>query len=184
MHRSTFLPLQHTATLIFSVDWGLHAGVHCSDNGVVHRGRHVLRRAVGDGERSIGPSGQNRRPGGVVGAAICREPAAVLSGSTSGDTTGGFRHLVAPPGTRHRRLLSSDGTDTVGKPTGHTRVRFGLADCMEALRALGGSDASHSFHADRGILADMAGPVWEHIQTLAHRRFRLDPSVRPIRTGG
>ena len=23
MHRSTFLPLQHTATLIFSVDWGL-----------------------------------------------------------------------------------------------------------------------------------------------------------------
>ncbi len=22
MHRSTFLPLQHTATLIFSVDWG------------------------------------------------------------------------------------------------------------------------------------------------------------------
>ena len=23
MHRSTFLPLQHAATLIFSVDWGL-----------------------------------------------------------------------------------------------------------------------------------------------------------------
>ena len=26
MHRSTFLPLQHTATLIFSVDWGLDWG--------------------------------------------------------------------------------------------------------------------------------------------------------------
>ena len=25
MHRSTFLPLQHAATLIFSVDWGLDA---------------------------------------------------------------------------------------------------------------------------------------------------------------
>ena len=23
MHRSTFLPLQHAVTLIFSVDWGL-----------------------------------------------------------------------------------------------------------------------------------------------------------------
>ena len=29
MHRSTFLPLQHAATLIFSVDWGLDvAAVH------------------------------------------------------------------------------------------------------------------------------------------------------------
>ena len=26
MHRSTFLPLQHAATLIFSVDWGLCSG--------------------------------------------------------------------------------------------------------------------------------------------------------------
>ncbi len=26
MHRSTFLPLQHTATLIFSVDWGYADG--------------------------------------------------------------------------------------------------------------------------------------------------------------
>ena len=26
MHRSTFLPLQHTATLISSVDWGLDTG--------------------------------------------------------------------------------------------------------------------------------------------------------------
>ena len=27
MHRSTFLPLQHAATLIFSVDWGLTARI-------------------------------------------------------------------------------------------------------------------------------------------------------------
>ena len=31
MHRSTFLPLQHTATLIFSVDWGLDWGMNTTE---------------------------------------------------------------------------------------------------------------------------------------------------------
>ena len=40
MHRSTFLPLQHAATLIFSVDWG--QGIEPTNN----RAERALRGAV------------------------------------------------------------------------------------------------------------------------------------------
>ena len=38
MHRSTFLPLQHTATLIFSVDWGLATVARGADSQSGHLG--------------------------------------------------------------------------------------------------------------------------------------------------
>ena len=78
MHRSTFLPLQHTATLIFSVDWGLGKDftaavavlwyLHQHDPAIVlstaptfRQVRHVLWRQI---------RGLYRRASGVVGGEL------------------------------------------------------------------------------------------------------------------
>ena len=49
MDRSTFLPLQHTATLIFSVDWGLGCGRWVSESGLFISGGLASRWLVGGG---------------------------------------------------------------------------------------------------------------------------------------
>ena len=91
MHRSTFLPLQHTATLIFSVDWGLREGLrqflHTSLSPMAAIIENELQRKLDPGITlgftnlmAVDVQGKARSLQSMVNAGVELERAVILSG--------------------------------------------------------------------------------------------------------